>query len=139
MTEFKFHQKALVLNQEDKFLVLKRAYTNQKWDLPGGAVELPETHQDALCREIKEETGLEITDIKPECVQTAHEDDGVYTLFIGYSCRALLEEVILSHEHTEFSWVSANEFLNMDATAYLKDFVRDTLGEKQAVFSKSKL
>ena len=130
MIEVRFHQKAIVLNQEDKFLVLKRAYTNKKWDLPGGAVELPETHQDALCREIKEETGLEITDLQPECVQTADGDDGTYTLFIGYSCRALSEEVILSPEHTEFSWVSVNEFLNMDATAYLKYFVKDTLGVK---------
>lgn len=130
MIEVRFHQKAIVLNQENNFLVLKRAYTNQKWDLPGGAVELPETHEAALLREIKEETGLEVTGLRPKRVETTHGDDGTYTLFIGYSCQSVSQEVVLSHEHTEFAWVSAEEFLNMDATQYLKNFIKTVFESK---------
>lgn len=126
MIEVKFHQKALVFNSEGKFLVLKRNYTNQKWDLPGGAVELPEKHDDSLSREIKEETGLVAGNLKPLEIQTTPMDNNGYLLFIGYECSVDGVDVVLSHEHSEYRWVTKEEFLGMDATQYLKNFVKNT-------------
>jgi ADP-ribose pyrophosphatase YjhB (NUDIX family) len=51
----KFHQKIILLNKDTKFLTLKAAYKGLKWDLPGGAVDLPELHLEAILREVKED------------------------------------------------------------------------------------
>jgi ADP-ribose pyrophosphatase YjhB (NUDIX family) len=53
--------KALVLNADKKFLLIKEA--NGKWELPGGGLEFGEKPHDCLHREVKEEMGLEITSI----------------------------------------------------------------------------
>lgn len=65
MSKVNFHQKVIILNAEGKFLILKAAYKGEKWDLPGGAVEIPENHEEALRREVREETGLEVEHIIP--------------------------------------------------------------------------
>jgi mutator protein MutT len=50
---------AIVRNDRDDILLSRRSDSGT-WDLPGGAVEPGETPSEALCREVHEETGLEI-------------------------------------------------------------------------------
>jgi len=123
MIPIEFNVKAVVFNDEGKFLTMKRVYTNQKWDLPGGKVEIPEIHEAALRREIREEAGLDVENIKPIDFQTIQGDNGGYLIFAGFRCVALGDEVNLSHEHSDYKWVSKEEFLAMEATQYLKEFV----------------
>ena len=53
---------ALILNAEHILLVQRgQAPAKGKWTLPGGVVELGESPEDALIREIKEECHLDIT------------------------------------------------------------------------------
>jgi len=49
---------AAVFDQRDHVLCVKRAYGNQQWTLPGGRVEPGEAPDDALVREVEEETGF---------------------------------------------------------------------------------
>jgi ADP-ribose pyrophosphatase YjhB (NUDIX family) len=52
--------KALVLNESnDKFLIAKES--TDEWELLGGGLEWGVSPQEDLKREIKEETGLEVT------------------------------------------------------------------------------
>ena len=48
---------------EDKILLLRTKSTGKYW-LPGGALELGEKLEEALKREIREEAGIEVTDVK---------------------------------------------------------------------------
>jgi mutator protein MutT len=50
----------------DRVLLVKRAHEPLKgeWSLPGGAVELGETLEKAIAREVREETGLDV-DVGP--------------------------------------------------------------------------
>lgn len=52
----------LTRGEDDKILLVQRGEEPGRglWGLPGGFVELGETVQDALCREVLEETGYEI-------------------------------------------------------------------------------
>lgn len=53
---------ALVIDDEGRILLVRRAgeVENSKWDLPGGYLEEGEHPEDAVVREVREETGLEI-------------------------------------------------------------------------------
>lgn len=55
-----------VVMRDNQILLIKRGKAPRKgeWSLPGGAVELGETLEDAIKREVKEETGLDITPIR---------------------------------------------------------------------------
>jgi mutator protein MutT len=52
----------ILVNEKGEILLTKRKFEPKKgyWDLPGGFVELGETVEQSLIREIKEELGLEL-------------------------------------------------------------------------------
>ncbi|WED21423.1 8-oxo-dGTP diphosphatase MutT [Vibrio sp. JC009] len=56
---------AVILNpQQDKVFITKRpdkAHKGGLWEFPGGKVELGETAEDAIVRELFEEVGIEVT------------------------------------------------------------------------------
>jgi 8-oxo-dGTP pyrophosphatase MutT (NUDIX family) len=50
----------LVRDADDRVLLCRLTYKND-WDLPGGVVEVGESPQEAVSREVKEELGLDLT------------------------------------------------------------------------------
>jgi 8-oxo-dGTP pyrophosphatase MutT (NUDIX family) len=85
-------------------VILLRNERNE-WELPGGKLELSESPERCLSREIAEELRLAI---KPESVL----DPWVYTIVPGihvlvltYGClETAAGEAVLSHEHNELRW-----------------------------------
>lgn len=57
---------ALIINDKNELLVATRAHEPVKGtlDLPGGFVDLDETGEEAMMREVKEETNLDVIDTK---------------------------------------------------------------------------
>jgi len=54
---------AVIINQQDQILISKRSpeqHQGNKWEFPGGKVEEGESSHQALCREIREELGIEL-------------------------------------------------------------------------------
>ncbi len=130
--DMKFAQKVVLLHPEDsqKFLIIRRAmhiHTRPgDWDFPGGNVLYGENHEDSLRREIKEETSLDVGELIPVSVTTTHNED-IYSLFIIHSGRALQDTVSLSSEHTEFKWVTLEEFLTIDTADFLHEAAQKAL------------
>ena len=56
---------ALILNKQNELLVCRRAKEPAKGtlDLPGGFIDMAETGEEGVAREVKEETGLDVTNI----------------------------------------------------------------------------
>ena len=129
---FKFFQKAIIFHPgAPTFLALKRAAYDPVrpglWDLPGGNVRRGELHHVALGRELLEETALTVTDLRPVRVMTAFFVDGdLYTLFIGYCCRATTDAVTLTGEHDAYRWVAKEDFLALPSTPYLESWLKET-------------
>jgi len=104
-----FGQKAFVL-RDGKVLIIKRKDVDifsGMWDVPGGKVESEDTLSGALAREIKEETGLDLT--KVLLILSSSKFTGSLgdhpTIFRNiYLCSAE-GEVRLSSEHSEYLWV----------------------------------
>lgn len=54
----------LLFNDEGKVLGVSRKDNPNDFGLPGGKVDLAETEEEAVVRELREETGLEITEVR---------------------------------------------------------------------------
>ena len=65
---------ALIFNEKDELLIVKTSYKNY-WSIPGGVIEENESPRQGCIREIKEEIGLEINNIKFLCVDYTKADE----------------------------------------------------------------
>jgi 8-oxo-dGTP pyrophosphatase MutT (NUDIX family) len=76
-----------------------------EWELPGGKLELCESPEECLAREIAEELRLAIV---PESILDSWLYDiapGVHVVVIAYGCRETSRnEAVLSDEHKELRW-----------------------------------
>ena len=54
----------VILTKEDKILGVTRKYNHSDWGLPGGKLDPGETALQAIVREAKEETGLDIFNVE---------------------------------------------------------------------------
>lgn len=104
--------KAVVLNDDNEMLVLKRAknvkFSPGKYDLIGGHIEEKENLKDSILREIKEESGLDcvfgeiidVVEFPEDSLQFKEEKRGIRCI-----CYSDSKEVKLSHEHESYEWV----------------------------------
>lgn len=53
-----------IVEHGDKILLVKKNYDNKSWMLPGGAVKPGEGTREALIREVREETGQVLTNLR---------------------------------------------------------------------------
>ena len=103
MTEAKDSEnvsKAVIVKEDGALLLLRS--TGQKfpgkWDLPGGHIHIGEDPKDGLIREVKEETGVTLS----EPIEKLYEEDNI----TFYRAQMPDEKITLSHEHDEHKFVT---------------------------------
>ena len=118
---------AIIFNKHMEVLLLQRSsYEKQwmpnKWALVGGGVEEGENPKEAVQREIKEETGLDINTFIEKFVLQRNEDS-VEHMFIGKH-NGENSDVQLNEEHQDFGWFDVNDIKQLDIVPNLLDYVR---------------
>jgi ADP-ribose pyrophosphatase YjhB (NUDIX family) len=94
-----------IIIKDNSMLFLKRNNppVKDKWWFPGGRIRKGETIQEALHREIKEETGLTIEILRFVGVYTrifTHRHD----ITIVFLCKCIDRKVTLNNEHSKFKF-----------------------------------
>lgn len=93
----------LILNDEGKILLLNHVLRPfSGWGLPGGFVDHGESAEAAIGRELMEETGIELADLKMHRVKIVKKHVEFF-----FTARAVGEPQVLSREIIELGWFSA--------------------------------
>ncbi len=115
-------------SSRDKLLILKRAMNDDSepgnWCLPGGGVDMGESFEESLFREVLEETSCEVA-----------EYDYFKSLFIGSGLRVVYffggvvddSKVKMNFEHSEFKWIGFDEIEKFDFAWAQQDLVLEFL------------
>jgi ADP-ribose pyrophosphatase YjhB (NUDIX family) len=107
---------ALVFNPEGRILLVRTHKWSHTYGIPGGKIEKGEETVAALHREIREETGLVISDVEFVLVQDCidppefHVPHSHFLLF-NYTARTRSTEVRLNDEAQSSVWIDPREAL----------------------------
>jgi 8-oxo-dGTP diphosphatase len=99
-----------LLFDEDTNQILMVLNKNGTWSLPGGAVEAGETLKEATIREVKEETGYDITVGEIVALNEAFiKENHVYFITFHGRITQRPEEIPLEENILKVEWVSVEE------------------------------
>lgn len=101
-----------------------------RWDLPGGKLEPMETPEEAVAREVKEETGFDVVSVgladiyhsfgtDPECNNAVPG--------IGLCFRVEVSGSFSPHEMNDIHWVPKADLGDLDLTPWTEYFLRTVL------------
>jgi phosphoglycolate phosphatase-like HAD superfamily hydrolase/ADP-ribose pyrophosphatase YjhB (NUDIX family) len=101
----------LIFNDHGEVFLVRTHKWSNLWGIPGGKTKWGETSEQALRRELKEETNLDIADSKlvmvQDCIHSTEFYRDAHFVLLNYSCRVSGSlNVRLNHEAQEFRWVS---------------------------------
>jgi len=106
---------AVIFHPENGDVLMFRTHKwSNLWGIPGGKVHYGEPCVDALRRELKEETNLDIGDIRfvlvQDCIGSKEFYRDAHFVLLNYTCRARLPlDVKLNDEAQEFRWLGIEE------------------------------
>lgn len=109
---------ALIFDSAGNVLMIRTQKWSNLWGIPGGKIKCGENSIDALRREIKEETDLDITDIRfvlvQDCIHSPEFYRDAHFVLLNYTCHcADGTNVRLNDEAQEFRWVTVNQAMGM--------------------------
>ena len=109
---------ALIFNGAGEVLMIRTHKWSNLWGIPGGKIKWGEPSEDALRREIKEETGLDVTDIEfilvQDCIHSREFYRDAHFVLLNYTCRCNgRPRVKLNAEARESRWVTLAEACKM--------------------------
>jgi len=106
---------ALVESGDGRVLITQRrpqAFMPLKWEFPGGKVEVGETDQQALARELREELGIEVQ-VADHYMGLLHSYPEFDIDFHVYTCKILSGQIVRLGVH-DFRWVKTSELTEFE-------------------------
>ena len=143
--KFGIHVKAIVFDQNENILTLKRTNNgDDEWDLPGGQVKFGENVYNTVWRAVKEQTDLDVDIEGPSNVWTLKVSEHLHTVCISFRCtwfpylvsaeesdkdiedseRDDDDPVFLSTDFADYEWLSPEDILDGDFPVWMKDEIK---------------
>jgi nucleoside triphosphatase len=125
---------ALIFNPDGKLFLMKSHKWKGLYVMPGGHIELGESMEHALKREIREETSLDIYDIEFIGFQEFIFDDTFWErkhfIFFDYACKTDSTDVTLNSEAQEYVWIAVEDVLKLQLDPFTKKAINTYLKKK---------
>jgi mutator protein MutT len=128
-----------VILEDDRVLLIQRGKTGAaagKWSLPGGLVELGETTREAVCREIREECGLdiELVDVCGVLDRVTRDAEGrvrYHWVLVDYLAIARGGTLCAGDDAADARWVPIAEVSRYDATDGLMPMIERAMALRE--------
>ncbi len=111
------------IHDGDKVLMIKRKFEPNKgrWSLPGGLVEVGETLEEAVRREVREEVGIDVSlegvlQVVDEVITDENDRVKYHFILIDYLMSPLSKVITLNDESEEFAWFEPEQVEVLDVT-----------------------
>jgi len=118
--------------RDGKILVVRRARApaHGLYSLPGGVVEVGETLEEAVTREVREETGMTIEPValagfREAIVRDAERRVERHFIILCFAARWRAGEVLLNEELDEARWLEPAELASLPTTSGLAEIVAE--------------
>jgi 8-oxo-dGTP diphosphatase len=105
---------AAIIDEGSQLLAVRRR-DNGHWEPPGGILELDETIQAGLVREVREETGLEV---ELEALSGVYKNMRRGIVALVFRCRIIGGEPHPTREAEQVSWLSLDDVRSLMDEAY---------------------
>src|SRR5690606_169813 len=122
------HVTCAIIEHKNKFLICQRSERMKlplKWEFPGGKIEIGESKEECLKREIKEEMGLEI-EVGSALPHVEHHYPEFSLRLYPFFCKWTGGALVIA-EHAQVIWVSLDELKNYDWAEADLPIVRELL------------
>ena len=96
---------AAIVNDDGRLLAIRRR-DNGHWEPPGGVLELDETIEEGLVREVREETGLTV---RPERLTGVYKNMERGIVALVFRCCVVAGQQTSTAEAAEVTWFTADE------------------------------
>jgi ADP-ribose pyrophosphatase YjhB (NUDIX family) len=96
---------AVIVDDRGRALLIRRR-DNQRWEPPGGVLELGEDIRTGLCREALEETGL---NVEPVALTGVYKNMKRGIVALVFRCRVASGQLTLNDEVSGFRWATPDE------------------------------
>ena len=111
---------AAAILRENRVLCVQRSkhtkeYVSLKWEFPGGKVEVGESREEALVREIREELSVDI-EVSEFLMTIEHTYPDFHLTMHVFKCVLDQGEITLN-EHVDAKWLSLEELDQLDWAA----------------------
>jgi ADP-ribose pyrophosphatase YjhB (NUDIX family) len=122
---------AIVLEKGELLMVRRdREPAKGQWSLPGGRVEWGESLREAVAREVREETGVEIdvegmAGIAERIVPDDEGDIEYHYVILDFWARPRARDVKPGDDALDVRWVNVAELTDLTLTAGLYEFLQD--------------
>jgi mutator protein MutT len=125
---------AVIVDEAARVLLVKRRFEPLagQWSLPGGAVDVGETLQACVIREMREETGLDV-EVGPVIEvfdRIMHDADGrvqYHYVLVDYVCRPLGGTLSAASDVADVAWVEARALPGFELTDKATEVIRQAL------------
>lgn len=104
-----------IITDHDKVLITRRPPKENfvgGWEFPGGKIEMNETPEACLARELKEELNIDVF-VGNFCTEVCHDYGNMNIHLMAYYCTILDGEIQIS-VHDKYKWVKINDLLKYD-------------------------
>ena len=104
----------VVVNAAGNALLIRRR-DNSHWEPPGGILEADESIEQGVCREVREETGLEV---RPLALTGVYKNMVRGVVALVFRCEVIAGDLTPNDEATAFHWASEDDVTRMTDEAF---------------------